>query len=320
MSKPRNLTIDSSLLARLSAWADERFPYANGILFLMLYAAGMLVGRGSVSAGPITIGLLDIAGFIAVVAFFLMLRVFDEHKDYELDCLNHPQRILQSGLITLGHLKVLGVLAILAQIGVSLSLDAGLGRISITWFIVVGWSSLMAVEFFCGEWLEKRLVLYALSHMVVMPMALVWMAQMGAGSETLPNYIGWLAASSFFSGASFEVARKMKAPEDEIETIDSYTKSLGVKTAPIVVLCLLLTSAGALILLLCAIFDGILPGYWYALLVAPVVPGAITLLSFRRSPSAKAAKRCEATVALAMLAGYSLILVGLYIKNGFQWT
>ena len=40
----------------------------------------------------------------AVISFFFRLRVFDELKDYELDLQNHPQRVLQSGRITLRKL------------------------------------------------------------------------------------------------------------------------------------------------------------------------------------------------------------------------
>ena len=117
--------------------------------------AGLCVGRGLTTSTAVPMSASDGLGFIAVVSFFLMLRVFDEHKDYELDCLNHPNRVLQSGLISLGHLKVLGGIAILIQLGVSMWLDGGIGPVSTVWFVVVGWSLLMAVEFFCGEWLEK---------------------------------------------------------------------------------------------------------------------------------------------------------------------
>ena len=320
MPETSKLSTDSSIISRLFAWSHERFPAAHGVLFLVLYAAGLLVGRALVTPSAVPIGSADFLGFFAVVCFFLMLRVFDEHKDYELDCLNHPHRVLQSGLITLGHLKVLGLVAVAIQLSVSLHLDGGFGPVTTVWLIVMGWSSLMAVEFFCGEWLEKRLVLYALSHMIVMPMALIWMAQMGAGSQTLPTAIAWLGAASFFSGASFEVTRKMKAPEDERETIDSYTKSLGLKTAPIVVLGLLLSSTVSLAFLLKIIFEGSLPLYWYGLLAAPLALAAFHILKFRSAPSAQTAKKCEDVVALAMLSGYGLLLVGLYVVKGFQWV
>jgi hypothetical protein len=314
------MTPESPLYIRMGAWVNERFPLVNTSLFGVLYLAALLLSRCLLTTGPIVLGLVDLLGFFTTVAFFLMLRVFDEHKDYEEDCHNYPERVLQSGLITLNHLKVVGAIAIAIQMGVSMVLDGGIGVITLTWLVVMVWSCLMAVEFFCGKWLEKRLVLYAVSHMVVVPMALVWLAQMGAGPTTLPLEIGWLLALSFFSGASMEVARKMKAPGDEVDTIASYTKALGVKTAPVVVLVLLVMGTVMLFNLVSLVYKGDMPSYWYAILTAPIIPGVWAVLRFRSAPSARTAKWCEATVALAMLTGYAALLPAIWIERGFEWV
>src|SRR5215471_10239683 len=189
----------SPFIQRFFAWINERFPLGNAVLFLVIYAAGLLWGRLLTHDGRLLLSLADVPGFFGFWAFFLMLRVFDEHKDYELDLRNHPQRVLQSGLITLGHLKVVGAIAIAVQLAVSLLADRGFGPTTRVWLVVMAWSALMAREFFVGEWLGKRLVLYALSHMVVLPLALVWIAQMGAGGAELPKIVVLLPLLSFFS-------------------------------------------------------------------------------------------------------------------------
>ncbi len=319
MTTSTDLSTDSSLAKRLLAWMHERFPLDNAVLFVVLYVAAVSVGRTLTTDGPIVWNAMDAAAFLATWSFFLMLRVFDEHKDYELDCHNHPDRVLQSGLITLGHLKVLGALAILTQVGFSLTLDGGLGPITTLWAIVMTWSALMAVEFFCGAWLEKRLVLYALSHMLVMPMSLIWMAQMGARDATLPITVGALAGLSFLSGAAFEVTRKLKAPEDERDTIDSYTKVLGTTRAPVVVMALLALGTATLAYLLDVLFDGPVGPTWLAVLVAAMLPALWALQRFRSTPSAKAAKTCEGMVALCMLSGYVVLLVAIGLERGFGW-
>ena len=315
MTTRADLTTESPLSSRLIAWMHERFPLENAVLFVVLYAAAVAFGRALVTEGTVTLGALDAVCFLAAWCFFLMLRVFDEHKDYELDCHNHPDRVLQSGLVTLGHLKVLGVFAIATQIGLSLWRDGGLGPITLVWAVVMTWSALMAVEFFCGEWLERRLVLYALSHMLVMPMALVWMAQMGAGATPLPLEVGALAGLSFLSGAAFEVTRKLRAPEDERDTVDSYTRVLGTTTAPLVVMVLLTLGTGVLALALNVITE-VGPVY-YAVLVAAMLPALWALQGFRSAPSAKAVKTCEGMVALCMLAGYVVLLVAIGLDRGF---
>ncbi len=314
------LSPQAPLIVRLLAWANERFPLANAILFFVLYAAALFLGRLTTTAGEVNVRASDFLGFLAIWAFFLMLRVFDEHKDYDLDLLNHPDRVLQSGLVTLGHLKVLGGLAILLQLLVSLYLANGTGLILVFWLICFGWSLLMAVEFFCGEWLEKRLVLYAFSHMIVMPMALVWMAQIGAGDAALPAPILWLAGLSFLSGAAFEVTRKMKAPEDERETIDSYTKVFGTQRAPLVVMFLLISGSVFLGILIQTITPNSPFAPWMAALVASLLPALVALNQFKTSASAQSAKRCEGFVALTMLTGYAMLISAAIVERGVAWV
>ena len=297
----------------------ERFPPANGVLFFVLFLAALLYGRFVSSAGALALRPIDLAGFAAVYCFFLMLRVFDEHKDYDIDCRNHPDRVLQKGLITLGHLKVVGAVTIAIQLTVSLALDGGFGSITTMWAIVMFWSTLMAFEFFAGEWLNERLVLYAISHMVVMPMALVWMALMGADGASLSAQVIPLAALSFFSGFSFELARKTKAPEDERDGVDSYTKAFGVTCAPMVTLGLVAGGGIAAVLILFHISHGIMLWVWLIILAAAVGLPIVLLLKFRAAPSTSGAKKQEATIGLSLLIEYVVLISALIVSRGMQW-
>ncbi len=325
MADPVALTQDSSLARRLWAWADERFPVVNCVLFAVLYTAALLWGRFLVLPGGVDLPLMarDLAGLLASIAFFLMLRVFDEHKDFELDSRNHPQRVLQRGLISLSHLKVAGAIAIVVQLAVSLWQDHAAGRTfgyaTQIWLIVMVWSALMAKEFFIGEWLSKRLFLYALSHMVVMPMALVWMAQLGMPVVRLPGSVLYLALLSFLSGFAFEITRKTKAPEDERDTVDSYTRVFGTRGAPVVIALLCVAQAVVMVLMLRKIFPGGVHVAWYAgPLVIAALP-ALTLSTFARTPTPKAAKKNEGAVSLAMLAGYAVLIAALISARGLAW-
>jgi hypothetical protein len=314
------LTISSPFVHRLLAWVNERFPWANAVLFLLLYLTAVAFGQVLTSDGPVQYGLRDIPAFMGAWCFFLMLRVFDEHKDYELDCHNHPERVLQSGLITLGHLKVLGAVAIFVQIGVSVWQDGGVGNVTLLWIVVMGWSALMAKEFFMGEWLSKRLVLYAISHMVVMPMALIWMAQMGAGHAELPLRVGLLAALSFLSGFAFEITRKTKAPEDERDTIDSYTKIFGTGGAPLVVMVLLALSTGVEIVILDDLLGGQIHWAFFVVLMLAFLLPVFVLQQFRGQPDAKRAKSNEGMVALSMLTGYLVLMVAMILIHGLVFS
>lgn len=314
------VTAHSAFASRFFAWVQERFPLANAILFLVLYAAALLFGRASAAGGSIDLTPLDVFGFLAVWGFFLVLRVFDEHKDFALDARNHPHRVLQSGLVTLAHLKVAGVLAAALGLAVSLAYDHGIGRVTLAWAAMMGWSALMAKEFFVGEWLGKRIVLYAFTHMLVMPLALLWMAQMGAGGAPLPRATISLAAMAFFSGFAFEIARKTKAPADEQDGVDSYTKALGLRGAPAALAFTLLASTASLVWTAAAFQgDGRPPiGACVAAGAGLALPLA-AVAAFVLRPSKKASKKIEASVGIAMLVAYGTLVVSLAMLGGVRW-
>ena len=324
------LSPSSTWVKRFYAWVEERFPLVQGILIAVMYLASLMAGRAiglgvdsSAGAESLSLSLADIPGFFALWAFFLMLRVFDEHKDYAKDLENHPERVLQSGLITLGHLKVVGAVAILIQFATSLFVDlsatGAIGAATLSWGVVMAWSALMAKEFFIGEWLEKRLVLYAVSHMVVMPLAVFWIMQMGAP-------VGWqkmiaavpILLVGFFAAAALEVVRKTRAPEEERETVDSYTRTLGMRGACITGSALALLGGAAQSWFLATHLGApvwLHLGVWLfpALLV-------FSLARFWQSPSVSARKRNEGTVALSILGGYLMIIAGVALTHPLTFS
>jgi 4-hydroxybenzoate polyprenyltransferase len=313
------VTIESPFPRRFLAWMAERFPVANGILALVLFAGAMLAGRTLAADGPVALGPGDLLGFLAVYGFFLMLRVFDEHKDYEADCVNHPGRVLQRGLITLGHLKVVGVLAILAQAGGTIYYDHGFGRAGVLWLATFGWSLLMAREFFAPEWLRPRLTLYTISHMLVMPLMMLWIVQLGLGAKPLPVSAAWFAALSFLSGLSFELSRKLKAPEDERPGVDSYTRLFGTSRAPLVVLVVVIAAAAALAQVVRLVRGGSFGVVAPVVLAAALLLPAAALLKFRAAPSAKGAKLAETMAGAATLVSYVLLAGTVIAHRGIAW-
>ena len=113
---------------RLLAWGNERFGPAPILLYFLLYLAGILYARAIAGDRNPSVSTLDVVAFSAVFGYFLLVRVLDEHKDYDKDCINFPDRVLQRGLVTLDQLKVIGVLTLVPQIVVSMLVDAGSDR------------------------------------------------------------------------------------------------------------------------------------------------------------------------------------------------
>lgn len=306
----------SPLARRFLAWMAERFPAANAVLVLLVWAAAFAWGRFHAGPGTVAFRPRDAVGFLAAYGYFFLLRVFDEHKDYAHDKIAHPHRVLQRGLITLQHLRVAGSIAVAVQLGASLLLDGGVGPVTLAWAAALVWSVLMAREFFVGEWLRPRLVLYAFSHMVAMPLCVHWMVRMGSGNAPLPAPAYLLPLTSYAYGFAIEIGRKLKAPADERPEVDSYTKAFGTHRAPVVLgLVLLLVTAGfAWMVALCTAGTPL-----RVALAVVLLAGAMSVVAcnpFRIEPSARTAKMCETAVGVLVLVDHLALLVAVLATRG----
>lgn len=313
-----SLTIASPFGSRFLAWLRERFPFANALLFFILYLATAAVVRAG-QAGHLELSLGDLIGCLVTWSFFLLLRVLDEHKDYALDCQNHPQRVLQRGLIELRHLKVVGLLAVAAQGLWSLWLDQRIGQVTLAWVALLAWTGLMAKEFFIHDWLNRHLTWYAVSHMLVMPLVVWWLANLALPGIRLSPSLLSLMALAFISGFCFEITRKTKGPEEERDSIDSYSRIFGTRSSAVLVV--VLVSAMLLNQLwLIRLLVAQLPIWAPVLLLVFYVLALRQLIAFIRLPSAALRGKNEAFVALTMLAGYAVLIAVVAAEHGLSLT
>jgi len=205
-------------LRNVPAYLNERFPPVAYTLLVALFFGSSVLVAHALGAGETT----HWAGGVVVLLVFFHLRVFDEHKDFEDDVQAYPDRVLSRGDVTLKDLRVLGALAIAAE----LAICAWIGpRALIAWAATLIFTVLMLKEFFVSEWLSKRIVLYAITHNpVVAGLAMVGWACTDAAWH--PAYLAYVAMISLAS-LGFEVGRKFRLPEEEVEGVDSYTSVLG---------------------------------------------------------------------------------------------
>ncbi|MBO0933777.1 UbiA family prenyltransferase [Fibrella aquatilis] len=290
-------------VANLLAYLNERFPVVNmalfGVLFMTVYSVACFF-YPALAASPI--GWREGWGIVAVISFFFRLRVFDEQKDYALDAINHPHRVLQSGRVSLRQLVAIAWVGALLELAWSVLM--GLPTV-LAWAVAVGYSLLMRYEFFAPHYLKKRLVLYAFTHMLIMPAIIgwVWAAYVPSQVFTYPFFL--LALLSLLGGFSFEIARKLHAPDAEKAGIDSYSKAIGYAAAIGAVLLLLLVSLGVQYALLTA-----LEATWPSFLLIGLLFVTTLVVYFLalRTPRERLLKRAELLVSLAMLVSYLAII------------
>jgi hypothetical protein len=276
--------------ARWLVYQKERFPLlAHGPLvlafsFSAVSYSSLLRGQSGLPSGAHIFG-----AFLTALLFFLQLRIADEFKDFDEDSRYRPYRAVPRGLVNLKELGILGALAGAVQLGLALWLAPSL----LPYLLLVwAWLALMTKEFFVHTWLKARPVVYMVSHMAIMPLidlyATAW--DWCAANAPSPHGLIWFLLVSFLNGIVIEVGRKLRAPEQEEEGVETYTALWGRKIAPAVWFGAVLTTAACA---LCAAWEihFVLP---VALVLSVLVAlAAFASVRFAASPTQSHAKWFE---------------------------
>jgi putative 4-hydroxybenzoate octaprenyltranferase related protein len=201
-----------------------------------------------------------IALFIIVFMFFFQLRITDEFKDYEEDLKYRAYRPVQRGIISLKTLGKTGIVTVIIQIMLAHVIDP-----EIIYFMIFVWiyMFLMAKEFFIKKWLTKRILIYALSHVVIM--VFITLVIVEATQYIVPKNIFDvfilqryrhnidfalipLFALNYLNGIVLEIGRKTRRTDEEEYGVQTYSKLWGRKKA-VVVLSLLFVIEYLLVIL-----------------------------------------------------------------------
>lgn len=162
--------------------------------------------------------------FATSLAFFMLLRVADEFKDFEEDSRFRPYRPVPRGLVKLSELAWVGAGLLVIQLAAALVFQPKLLPLLVMAWVYFG---LMSKEFFVADWLRKHPLVYMVSHMLIMPLidlyatACDWMPA-GQGSHALAS-LSWFLIASFFNGAVIEFGRKIRCTKDEEEGVETYS-------------------------------------------------------------------------------------------------
>lgn len=221
---------------------------------VLLVVGASALGFSAMLRGGEFPGLAQVlVGFVTAFLFFFQLRVSDEFKDFQEDSTYRPERPVPRGLVALKELATLAFIAGAIQLALTLWLDL---RLLPLLLLVWGYMGLMRVEFFAPAWLKAHPTAYLASHMLIMPLiylhltACDWLVAGGQAPSGLAPFLGM----SFFSGAVIEIGRKIRAPQDEREGVDTYSALWGYKVA---MLAWLGAMAAASLLVLAAVFQAV---------------------------------------------------------------
>ena len=239
-------------------YLNERFPAGKNSFFVLMFTLSAYVYTGLLY----NMKIFEMTGrdpdripmplhkviplFTIILMFFFQLRLTDEFKDYEEDLKYRPYRPVQRGIITLKALGNIGIVTIIVQIISAFLINPKiLIYMSFVWIYMI----LMAKEFFIKKWLTKRILIYALSHVVIM--VFITLVIVEATQYIVPKNIfdvfilQWyrhnidfalipLFALNYLNGIVLEIGRKMRRADEEEHGVQTYSKLWGRKKAVIV--------------------------------------------------------------------------------------
>ena len=280
----------ANFLPRFWQYLKERFP---------LHSHGILIAAFSFSAIGYSRFSRELPGFIEwdkflvcifnTITLFLLLRIFDEHKDAEDDAQFRQELPVPRGLIRLSELRNVGIAVFVLQC-------------IITWFTfpqmlpiylgVIAYLLLMGKEFFVKDWLKKHQFWYVTSHMLIIPFVDVyasgydWYLDGAAAPFSLIFFFG----VSFMNGIVLEVGRKIRAPHDEKEGVQTYSAMLGLKQS---ILLWIVVLVGTLVFAFGAAYYAHFPLSVYLALSIYFVCTIVAAFSHLKHQTSKSAKRIE---------------------------
>lgn len=314
-----------SFTGRWWTYQRERFPLlGHGPVILafsasaVAYSALLRQPLDGPAAAPPPIAFL--VAFAVCLGLFLQLRIADEHKDFAEDLAHRPYRPVQRGLVSLRELRVLFILIAVGQLGLAMLLSPILaGLLLVTWTYL----ALMSKEFFLGEALRARPILYLASHMLIMP--LIDLFATGCDWTIAPSErpgaaagLAWFLATSYGNGLAVELGRKIRVPADEEPGVETYSALWGRRVA-IAAWLGACAAAGS-----CAI----VAAWWIDFLwpMAIVVAGALLLAiatgaSVLATDAPKAGKRIEVvaglwTIGVSLTLGVAPLMLRVFSERG----
>jgi 4-hydroxybenzoate polyprenyltransferase len=222
-----------SLQARLWRYQAERFPLAQHGVLTVIFAAAACSFAASLTGDAIAWRAVLFGALIALMQF-LLLRVADEHKDYETDLAHRPYRPVQRGLVSLRELRFVGAGAAVVMLAVTIATRSL--QLLIILAALWGYFALMWAEFFAPKWLTKHPLLYLASHMVLLPL-LAWLvagtqfALSSGNALSLPSLAPMFFVAVLLLGVVLELGRKIRATPDEEKGVETYSALWGQQRA-----------------------------------------------------------------------------------------
>ena len=232
------------MIKRLWCYIQTMFPVHRAVVVCLLSFGVCWCTAVTVAGAELAFHPRLIAGLLSFTLFFLLLRVMDEFKDYDLDCRLFPDRPLVTGMVTRTDLTVLGW-----SIAVALFLlNVGQGILVFSMYLVCFVYTLLMFKFFFWQKVREHLVFALVTHNPVAFLFQCYVISYYVQHAQEPTNVVRLLPVAFLfwlPWLAWEIARKIRAVASE-DAYETYSQVFGYRRACGIVIALgILIFAGA---------------------------------------------------------------------------
>jgi len=306
----------TTFFSRIWTYLVEMYPLHVNVpySFMSFFGFHMLV-QALHGVHPLAVSRASVAGAFTLAAFTLLMRVFDEFKDYEHDCRLFPHRPLPSGRVRPGDLRLLGWTLVIFMTALNVTLGKGfLGFLALLTFAL-----LMFRYFFLPDLHRRSLLLTLVTHNPVvffthLYVLSVFMQEQGLSFRALAPAT-WPGIAMFWLLVfSWETSRKIRAREEE-DAYVTYSQIFGPRRAALVPVVGLTISAAIAVM-----FHRML-GLSWPFLVAVGLAYFYAMSGFVRwlRVQSPANSKLRPFVEAFSLVLYLAVILDLGIRIGFRW-
>lgn len=300
------------MLRRCWTYLNEVFlPVSRTLLSVVLVVGIQWVFQAMLGRAPLVLSLPDsLAAVITLVLILLYYRVQDEFKDAETDRRFFPHRPVPSGRVTFGDLKALMWLtfALLFALHVTWRL------VLVPFLVLFVFAVLMHKWFFLERYIAANRLLAFVTHAPVSLLGnyyalAVYAYRFDAPTFTRPGLLSivWFALPSL----AWEIARKTRAPAEEIPGYQTYSALIGSPKAAML--------SVAFVLVQCALGFALPASIWYlAMLVAITAGYAAWFARFAARPGI-GSRSLKPVAELYGLVSTIALLADLGFNRGVSW-
>ncbi|MDP2387845.1 MAG: UbiA family prenyltransferase [Bacteroidota bacterium] len=225
---------DLPFLRRLYIYQKERFPVIQNSLVIAVFGFSAIsfsrICRGVEGfINPLTYAV----GIFTTITLFFLVRIFDEFKDREEDAKFRSYLPVPRGLISFKELRNIGIVIFIIQLIVNIFFYPKMLYLFIP---VIIYLALMGKEFFVSSWLKKNIVMYIITHMMIIPLIDVYASGLDWWKEgaEIPRGLLIFLGVSYMNGVVIEFGRKIRPKELEEEGYETYSALYGANKATII--------------------------------------------------------------------------------------